>query len=154
MSSLQGCASWKWYFPYHYAPFASDFVNIGELPNDFEKNTRPVSLSSHSYVLSVWYAVIGIFGCVVYLGVCRAGIVSNCVCTCVSGKNMCALLLLEWGAVQSWMCKEWCVCVICIMCVCVHACIHLHACTCAYMRVSLLTQACIEFVCLVIVPPF
>ncbi|KAK7103968.1 5'-3' exoribonuclease 2-like [Littorina saxatilis] len=37
----QGCASWKWYFPYHYAPFASDFVNIGELPNDFEMNTKP-----------------------------------------------------------------------------------------------------------------
>ncbi|KAK3093485.1 hypothetical protein FSP39_016304 [Pinctada imbricata] len=37
----QGCASWKWYFPYHYAPFASDFVNIGQLSNDFEKKTTP-----------------------------------------------------------------------------------------------------------------
>ncbi|XP_071484047.1 5'-3' exoribonuclease 2-like [Diadema antillarum] len=37
----QGCASWKWYFPYHYAPFASDFLDVGRLPNDFEKGTKP-----------------------------------------------------------------------------------------------------------------
>lgn len=37
----QGCASWKWYFPYHYAPFASDFINITGLSTQFEKNTVP-----------------------------------------------------------------------------------------------------------------
>lgn len=37
----QGCASWNWYFPYHYAPFASDFVNITGLSTIFEKNTKP-----------------------------------------------------------------------------------------------------------------
>ncbi|XP_060826692.1 5'-3' exoribonuclease 2 homolog [Bombus pascuorum] len=37
----QGCASWKWYFPYHYAPFASDFINIGGLSTEFEKGTTP-----------------------------------------------------------------------------------------------------------------
>ncbi|XP_014299681.1 5'-3' exoribonuclease 2 homolog [Microplitis demolitor] len=37
----QGCASWKWYFPYHYAPFASDFVNINGLSTEFEKGTVP-----------------------------------------------------------------------------------------------------------------
>lgn len=37
----QGCASWRWYFPYHYAPFASDFINIGGLSTEFEKNTVP-----------------------------------------------------------------------------------------------------------------
>ncbi|KAG7200142.1 hypothetical protein KM043_000580 [Ampulex compressa] len=37
----QGCASWKWYFPYHYAPFASDFINIGGLSTEFEKGTVP-----------------------------------------------------------------------------------------------------------------
>lgn len=39
----QGCASWDWYFPYHYAPFASDFVNISGLSTQFDKGTTPVS---------------------------------------------------------------------------------------------------------------
>lgn len=37
----QGCASWKWYFPYHYAPFASDFINISGLSTEFETGTKP-----------------------------------------------------------------------------------------------------------------
>ncbi len=37
----QGCSSWKWYFPYHYAPFASDFVNISDVKNEFETDTKP-----------------------------------------------------------------------------------------------------------------
>lgn len=37
----QGCASWDWYFPYHYAPFASDFINIAGLSTQFEKTTKP-----------------------------------------------------------------------------------------------------------------
>ena len=35
----QGCASWEWYFPYHYAPFASDFINIKGLSKKFSKGT-------------------------------------------------------------------------------------------------------------------
>uniref|UniRef100_A0A1Y1MVA7 5'-3' exoribonuclease n=1 Tax=Photinus pyralis TaxID=7054 RepID=A0A1Y1MVA7_PHOPY len=37
----QGCASWKWYFPYHYAPFSSDFINISGLSTQFELGTEP-----------------------------------------------------------------------------------------------------------------
>lgn len=34
---FQGCPSWTWYYPYHYAPFGADFVDIGELDVRFEK---------------------------------------------------------------------------------------------------------------------
>uniref|UniRef100_A0A665UMB4 5'-3' exoribonuclease n=1 Tax=Echeneis naucrates TaxID=173247 RepID=A0A665UMB4_ECHNA len=37
----QGCASWKWYFPFHYAPFASDFKDIKDMFTEFEKGTKP-----------------------------------------------------------------------------------------------------------------
>ncbi|XP_034017832.1 5'-3' exoribonuclease 2 [Thalassophryne amazonica] len=37
----QGCASWKWFFPFHYAPFASDFKQIKGMFTAFEKETKP-----------------------------------------------------------------------------------------------------------------
>ncbi|KAL2081850.1 hypothetical protein ACEWY4_021668 [Coilia grayii] len=37
----QGCASWKWYFPFHYAPFASDFKDIKDMCTGFELGTKP-----------------------------------------------------------------------------------------------------------------
>jgi 5'-3' exoribonuclease 2 len=37
---LQGCPSWTWYYPHHYAPFAADFVDIGKMKPTFEKG-RP-----------------------------------------------------------------------------------------------------------------
>ncbi|EWC46136.1 5'-3' exoribonuclease 2 [Drechslerella stenobrocha 248] len=33
---FQGCPSWTWYYPYHYAPFAQDFESIGTLKINFE----------------------------------------------------------------------------------------------------------------------
>lgn len=29
----KGCISWEWFYPYYYAPFPSDFVNIQHLQN-------------------------------------------------------------------------------------------------------------------------
>lgn len=34
---FQGCPSWTWYYPYHYAPFAADFVGIEKLDIKFDK---------------------------------------------------------------------------------------------------------------------
>lgn len=34
---FQGCPSWSWYYPHHYAPFAADFVDIADMPVEFEK---------------------------------------------------------------------------------------------------------------------
>jgi 5'-3' exoribonuclease 2 len=36
---FQECPSWDWFYPYHYAPFAADFVNIGDMKIAFEKGT-------------------------------------------------------------------------------------------------------------------
>ncbi|XP_058467730.1 5'-3' exoribonuclease 2 homolog [Malaya genurostris] len=35
----QGCASWEWYFPYHYAPFASDFKVLTKVNTHFDLGT-------------------------------------------------------------------------------------------------------------------
>jgi 5'-3' exoribonuclease 2 len=43
MYYFQGCPSWEWYYPYHYAPFAADFVDLGKMSISFEKGriSRP-----------------------------------------------------------------------------------------------------------------
>ncbi|EAS32368.3 5'-3' exoribonuclease 2 [Coccidioides immitis RS] len=34
---FQGCPSWTWYYPYHYAPFAADFVDLEHMDIQFHK---------------------------------------------------------------------------------------------------------------------
>lgn len=34
---FQGCPSWEWYYPYHYAPFAADFKDMASMEIAFEK---------------------------------------------------------------------------------------------------------------------
>jgi 5'-3' exoribonuclease 2 len=36
---FQGCPSWTWYYPYHYAPFAADFVDIKDMTISFDRGT-------------------------------------------------------------------------------------------------------------------
>ena len=43
MYYFQGCPSWDWYYPYHYAPFAADFVGLDQMKIAFKKGriSRP-----------------------------------------------------------------------------------------------------------------
>lgn len=34
---FQGCPSWTWYYPYHYAPFATDFVDLDKITITFDE---------------------------------------------------------------------------------------------------------------------
>lgn len=59
----QGCVSWDWYFPFHYAPFASDFSNcatanitfdLGEPFNPLEQLMGVFPAASRAHVPEPW----------------------------------------------------------------------------------------------------
>ena len=37
----QGCPDWQWFYPFHYAPFASDFVDIDKIEVKFNRKSKP-----------------------------------------------------------------------------------------------------------------
>ena len=49
-----GCPSWKWYYPFHYAPFASDLRNIER----FQKDVRSFEASTPFYPVEQLMAVL------------------------------------------------------------------------------------------------
>ena len=47
---FQGCPSWTWYYPYHYAPFAADFVDLDKIKVKFD---RGVPYKPYEQLMSV-----------------------------------------------------------------------------------------------------
>ncbi|MCJ1381667.1 5'-3' exoribonuclease 2 [Xylographa soralifera] len=47
---FQGCPSWTWYYPYHYAPFAADFVDLDTMKVKFD---RGVPYKPYEQLMSV-----------------------------------------------------------------------------------------------------
>ena len=46
---FQGCLDWGWYYPYHYAPFASDFVHLDTVEINWQRDAKP------RYEIKVYY---------------------------------------------------------------------------------------------------
>ena len=38
---FQGCVDWGWYYPFHYAPFASDFTDLGSIEINWDRDAKP-----------------------------------------------------------------------------------------------------------------
>uniref|UniRef100_A0AC34QF17 5'-3' exoribonuclease n=1 Tax=Panagrolaimus sp. JU765 TaxID=591449 RepID=A0AC34QF17_9BILA len=63
----QGCVSWDWFYPHHYAPFASDFDQISKFTPDFSKPTKPFNpleqlmavfpAASRAHIPKAWHSL-------------------------------------------------------------------------------------------------
>lgn len=38
---FQGCLDWSWYYPFHYAPFASDFTDLTDIQIEWNRDAKP-----------------------------------------------------------------------------------------------------------------
>lgn len=54
----QGCPSWKWFFPHHFSPFASDFRIAGDEPVKFGKQKKKNQTKQNTHLKRPLYILL------------------------------------------------------------------------------------------------
>jgi len=67
----QGCGSWTWFYPYLYAPLASDLVGLGELKAHFEPGRPFTPLMQLLSVLPPQSGTLLFFLCALFFYACH-----------------------------------------------------------------------------------